>query len=109
MRIITRRSNVRFVEIPMTKSMCALLCAICIGLGVAGTVLRAADSKPTTQPASTQPTASATPVNTKCPVSGEDIDASRTIVYKGKTIAFCCPDCEEAFNKDPEKYVAKMK
>ena len=28
---------------------------------------------------------------------------------KGKTIAFCCPDCEKKFNKDPDAYVAKMK
>jgi YHS domain-containing protein len=90
--------------------MCALLFAICIGFGIAGTrLLQAEDSKPTTQPASTQPTVAAKPVNTKCPVSGEDIDLSRTIVYQGKTIAFCCADCEAAFNKDPAKYVAKMK
>jgi len=92
----------------MSKSMCALLCAICIGFGIAGTTfLRADDAakSPTTKPAD----AAAKPVNTKCPVSGEDIDPSMTIVYKGKTIAFCCADCEKKFNADPEKFVANMK
>ncbi len=91
----------------MSKLIAGLLFATCIVLGVAATnYLRAADTAATP---STQPSADAKPVNTKCPVSGEDIDPSDTVVYKGKTIAFCCPDCQKAFNKDPEKYVAKLK
>jgi YHS domain-containing protein len=60
---------------------------------------------PATQPA-TQPAAA---VNTKCPVSGDDIDAKVTTVYNGKTYAFCCADCIKSFNKDPEKYASKAK
>lgn len=93
----------------MSKSTILWLCVFCIGLGVAGSQLLHADDAKKTAPA-TQPAAADTkPVNSKCPVSGEDIDAKETIVYKGKTIAFCCADCVAAFNKDPEKYVAKMK
>jgi YHS domain-containing protein len=88
----------------MPKLLSVFLFALCITLGVAGTAyLRAEDKAPTTKPAVTAA------VNTKCPVSGEDIDPSLTIVYKGKTIAFCCADCETKFNKDPDAYVAKMK
>ena len=25
--------------------------------------------------------------------------------YKGKVYCFCCKDCKEAFDKDPEKYL----
>jgi YHS domain-containing protein len=89
----------------MSKFIALLILVGCIGIGVASTAILRAEDTPTTKPAD----AAAKPVNTKCPVSGEDIDASKTIVYKGQTIAFCCPDCEKAFNKDPEKYMAKLK
>ena len=92
----------------MSKFIALMVLFACIALGVASTAYLRAQDMPSTQPA-TQPMADAKPVNTKCPVSGEDIDPTKTIIYKGKTIAFCCPDCEKAFNKDPEKYVAKLK
>ena len=47
--------------------------------------------------------------NTHCPVSGRPVDHKITAVYKGKRYAFCMKDCLEQFNKDPEKYLAKMK
>ncbi len=48
------------------------------------------------------------PVNTVCPVSGEEIDSEITAVYNGKTYALCCKSCLKKFNKDPEKYVSKL-
>lgn len=53
----------------------------------------------------------ASPVTDVCPVSGEEIDKDTKITYefKGKTYRFCCPDCAEAFKKDPEKYIDKIK
>ncbi|HIE04871.1 MAG TPA: YHS domain-containing protein, partial [Candidatus Latescibacteria bacterium] len=29
--------------------------------------------------------------------------------YKGKTYYFCAPGCRAAFEKEPEKYVGKVK
>ncbi len=48
---------------------------------------------------------------TVCPVSGEPVskDTNITYTYKGKVYRFCCPTCVEAFKKDPEKYINKMK
>ena len=60
-------------------------------------------------PPSSQPSASAAPINKMCPITGEAIDPALTTVYQGKTVAFCCPDCVKTFNKDPDKYMAKMK
>ena len=62
---------------------------------------------PTTKPSTTQPSK---PVNKWCAVEGKDheVDPKVTVVYKGKTIGFCCKDCVEEFEKDPEKYVKKM-
>jgi YHS domain-containing protein len=48
------------------------------------------------------------PVNSVCPVSGEEIDSEITATYNGKTYAVCCKSCLKKFNKDPEKYVAKL-
>lgn len=44
----------------------------------------------------------------KCPVSGEDFTVTAKtaqVTYKGKRYAFCCPDCQPAFTKNPAKYV----
>lgn len=50
------------------------------------------------------------PVNKNCPIETDNaIDSKVTAKYKGKTIGFCCADCIKEFNKDPEKYMAKMK
>jgi YHS domain-containing protein len=76
--------------------------------GSVALIAEAAD-KPaaTTKPAATQP---ATPVNKKCPVTGEDIDPKgKTVQYKGKTVGFCCDDCIDMFNKNPDKYADKIK
>lgn len=49
------------------------------------------------------------PLNTVCPVSGRAADAKVTTVYQGKEYAFCCKNCLAKFEKNPEKYLAKMK
>jgi YHS domain-containing protein len=66
--------------------------------------------RPTTPPP--QPTAQAVdpkPINTRCPVTGDPIDPKITLVYDGKTYAFCCEDCVKMFQKDPAKYAADVK
>ncbi|HVE41441.1 MAG TPA: hypothetical protein VNM14_16220 [Planctomycetota bacterium] len=55
------------------------------------------------------PAAAATkPINAKCPISGKDIDASKTSVYKTQTIAFCCADCKGKFDAEPAKFIGKV-
>lgn len=48
-------------------------------------------------------------VNSKCPLSGEDVDASKTASHDGQTVAFCCGNCLGKFKKDPSKIIAKVK
>lgn len=48
------------------------------------------------------------PVNEKCPVSGEAVDASQTTVHEGRLIAFCCAKCKATFEGDPKPYLAKL-
>jgi YHS domain-containing protein len=48
-------------------------------------------------------------INMKCPITGKDIVAGRTVEYKKQTIGFCCMDCVSKFENDPEKYIKKVK
>jgi YHS domain-containing protein len=86
-----------------------MLCVAASLLIGSAMIVTAADKPkgPTTKPSTTQPSK---PVNKWCAVEGKDhdIDPKVTVVYKGKTIGFCCKDCVEEFEKDPEKYVKKM-
>jgi len=64
---------------------------------------------PTTRPATTQPSAGK-PINKFCAVESDNkIDPKITYVYQGKTIGFCCRDCIEDFQKDPDKYMRGLK
>ena len=45
---------------------------------------------------------------TTCPVMGGAINKDIFTEYKGKKVYFCCPDCQPEFDKDPEKYIAKL-
>ena len=50
---------------------------------------------------------------TTCPVSGDklggDMGKPVVIVYQGQEVKFCCPDCKPEFDKDPAKYIAKIR
>jgi YHS domain-containing protein len=52
--------------------------------------------------------ASAAIEQTTCPVTGEPIDKNIFVEYKGKKVYFCCADCKGLFEKEPEKYAAKL-
>ena len=45
-------------------------------------------------------------INDKCPVSGEKADAKQT---SGLKVGFRCANCKGKFDKEPAKYVAKIK
>jgi YHS domain-containing protein len=88
------------------KKWSALLAGACLFLISGVLALSIAAEKPASQPASTQPA----PVNKKCPISGEAVDPKgKTVTYKGKTVGFCCDDCIEKFNKEPDKYADSLK
>jgi hypothetical protein len=40
----------------------------------------------------------AAPINDKCPLSGKDVDASKSSDVK---VGVCCSECKSAFEKDP--------
>ena len=48
--------------------------------------------------------------NGKCPVMGKLVIAKGgSVTYQGQRIGFCCPPCIARFNKDPEKYMRRMR
>jgi len=47
-------------------------------------------------------------INTKCPVSGEDVEAKIVSLFSGKAVGFCCEDCQKKFLKDPTKFKDKI-
>ncbi len=54
------------------------------------------------------PTALA-PVNTTCPVSGSPVNPKYAVVFDGKVVGFCCPNCPKEFWADPQAFADKLK
>jgi YHS domain-containing protein len=49
---------------------------------------------------------------TTCVVSGEELGGMGepvTYDYKGTTVKFCCKDCIPKFEKEPDRYLGKLK
>jgi YHS domain-containing protein len=54
------------------------------------------------------PGTSLEPINKVCPVSGTPVDPKYAVVYKGRVIGFCCPNCPGQFWADPAKFEAAL-
>lgn len=50
----------------------------------------------------------ARPSNARCPVSGKDVDPTKTCLHEGRLIAFCCGDCQAKFAQDPKPFLTKL-
>ena len=49
---------------------------------------------------------------TTCPVSGEKLDAMGkpyVFTYQGQEVKLCCSGCKKDFDKDPAKYLKKIR
>lgn len=63
------------------------------------------------KPAKTEATQAAAPAE-KCIVSGEalgDMGKPFEYAYQGQTIKFCCKSCVPKFEKEPAKYLVKLR
>ena len=49
------------------------------------------------------------PINKKCPLTGKDVNPTKTVEYEKQLIGFCCDDCKGKFESDPKKYIGKVK
>ncbi len=93
------------------KSILSALCFATFALAVPPTLQAkpAADTKAETK-APPKVFSSPQKEGTKatCPVTGEEFTIAKDTVHrehKGKHVYFCCPGCQKAFDKDPDKYV----
>lgn len=63
-----------------------------------------AQKAPPTEPIDT----AQAPINTTCPVSGSPVDPAHVVIYQGKTVGFCCPNCPPTFEADPTPFLAAL-
>jgi YHS domain-containing protein len=66
---------------------------------------KAAEKKPDAKPEEPKKLVA---INTKCPVSGEDVDEKVVSLFDAKGVGFCCEDCQKKFLKDPAKFKDKI-
>ncbi|TAH39704.1 MAG: hypothetical protein EYC70_02640 [Planctomycetota bacterium] len=48
------------------------------------------------------------PVNSVCPVSGSPVNPKYSILFNGRVVGFCCPNCPKEFWADPARFEAKL-
>ena len=65
-------------------------------------------SEPAAPPESEEVASAAAIEQTICPVMEGAIDKAIFTEYEGKKVYFCCAGCKEKFEKEPEKYIAKL-
>jgi YHS domain-containing protein len=75
---------------------------IIAGIALAATMAaRAEDTKPTPDKLTT------------CPVSGDklggDMGGPFVFTYKDQEVKLCCKNCKKDFDKNPDKYMAKIR
>ena len=78
------------------KKVIIVLLALVLALAVAGAGLAA---NPATKGHA----------QTTCPVLGGKTNKDVYADYQGQRVYFCCPGCVGMFQKDPEKYLKKLK
>ena len=78
--------------------ICLGVLVMCAAVWIGGCEKKAAD----------EPQVAESKEQTQCPVMGGAVNKELFVEYKGQKVYFCCPGCEESFNKEPEKYVNKL-
>jgi YHS domain-containing protein len=95
------------------KKIIVSLCAVFLASAFLASAFLVACSGEKKEPAPaprTDATAStALKPQTTCPVMGGKIDKKFFVDYQGKRVYFCCGDCPAEFNKDPDKYMKKLR
>jgi YHS domain-containing protein len=66
------------------------------------------DADPNADASESETVVSLAPINTVCPVSGKPVVAQYSVVFDGRVIGFCCPNCPKTFWDDPQTFLAKI-
>lgn len=78
-----------------------------IDMGDYAAILR--DIKPPAKTPQKKGKKKAVAINTKCPITGRKVNASKTAVFEGQVIGLCCAKCKKKFDKNPAKFIGKVK
>ncbi|MFA5293248.1 MAG: YHS domain-containing protein [Phycisphaerae bacterium] len=90
-----------------SKKALTLLIAVCL-LVIVGCQKKTEPVAPPAPATEANTIASAEIEQTMCPVMEGPIDKDIFVEYQGKKVYFCCAQCKGEFEKDPEKYIAKL-
>ena len=109
-RVYLWRSNVTADGIARLRSERSSLAVDADGVGAAAAeteppIVLTSEARLPDAPATGDPAA---PVNTVCPVTGSPVNPKYHVLYAGRVIGFCCPDCPAKFNADPAKFASKL-
>ena len=91
-------------KIKKFKTMLLLASFLLVGL----IVLDGCKKSEPAAPPESEEVASAAIEQTVCPVMEGAINKAIFTEYEGKKVYFCCAGCKEKFEKEPEKYIAKL-
>lgn len=86
------------------KAMFLLASLLLVGL----IVLQGCKKSEPTTPTEPNEVVSAAIEQTICPIMGGAINKNIFTEYKSKKVYFCCPECKEKFEANPEDYIAKL-
>jgi len=97
---------------PIFPAVCAALLASCnspAAKAVPGDTAPSTDTSLVLKPTAAQ-LAAARPVhNLHCPTDGEVVGSmgpAVPVIYKGREVDLCCPNCPKEFSADPDRYLA---
>jgi len=94
-----------------TRNLVMMLIVACLATAIVVAGCKKKEQPATPAPAEPNKTVSAAMAaeQTMCPImDGNKIDKTVFVEYKGKKVYFCCAACKATFEKDPEKYIAKL-
>ena len=78
------------------------------GLMLVGLLAGAGPATRPVVPAPTTVPATQAALNTVCPVMDAEVEPDGPFrVYQGRKILFCCTECADKFDQNPERYVGK--
>jgi len=100
-------------------NQCLLLAACVLGvlafsakLSAVGSVMPSSFASMTTPMAANASTNAIPDLLKTCPVSGDKLGEMAppyVFIYKGQEVKLCCKDCKKDFDKDPAKYMKKIR
>ena len=91
-----------------TKTLWASLLVVVLLIGLMAFNGCKKKSAPATTALAANPVASMDIIQKTCPVMGNPINKDVFVEYQGKKAYFCCEQCKTTFEKEPEKYIAKL-